>query len=127
MEFTRITSVVTPATAAFTGQGIYDLVDIATVKTEIAVTDNSSDSNFRRWIAWASGEAAKYCNRIFPVQTYSDQLYPPRDYFPPISIGGASPLQLRRYPIASTPCVAGIAAPAAPVLSAVAGGALAAA
>lgn len=126
MDFERFSTVVVAATPAFSGQGAYDLVDLATVRAELGITDGSRDTDLKRWITQSSGEAARFCNRVFPVELVQEQLFPPRDHFPPIAIGGAGPLRLSRCPIASTACVAGIAAPTAPSLSVVGGGLLAA-
>jgi hypothetical protein len=127
VALTRITRVLNPAVPAFAGQGAYDLVALATVKAELKLTDGSRDSDLRRWITQGSGEAARFCNRVFPIETLLEQIYPERDAFPPIAIGGIASLQLRRYPIAAAPCVAGIAAPAAPMLAIASGGLLSAA
>jgi hypothetical protein len=120
--------VLVSATAAFDNQAVYDLVDLPTVKDELKITDSSIDKSLLRWITQASAQAAKYCDRVFPVQIYQDQFFLPRDYWPaPTVIGGVKPeLQLTRWPLA--PDV--IASPAltppplAPVLSSVVGGSL---
>ena len=125
-DFTRISRVITPATPAFAGQGAFDLVSLASVKVELGLADTSKDSNLLVWITQASNSAARFCNRVFPIETFQEQLYPPRDFYPPVAIGGTEPLQLRRYPIAGVPCVAGTQPPLAPALSAVSGGVLAA-
>jgi hypothetical protein len=108
MELITVSTVVTPATAAFQGQGQtpYDLVDLATVKSELKLVDTSKDSDLRRWITQASAAAANFCNRVFPIETVQDQIFPPRDYFPaPTVIGGVKPLQLSRWPIDYSPTV----------------------
>jgi hypothetical protein len=125
-EFVRNVRVLNPATPAFAGQGAYDLVGLTAVKAELQLTDGSKDTDLLRWITQSSSEAAKFCNRVFPVETVQEQIFPPRDFFPPISIGGADPLQLKRSPVAGQACVAGIAAPLAPALSVSPGGLLAA-
>lgn len=126
MPLTRITRVLNPAVPAFAGQGAYDLVALATIKAELQLTDGSKDADLKRWITQGSSEAAKFCNRVFPIETVQEQIYPDRDSFPPVTIGGIAPLQLKRYPVAATPCVAGLAAPVAPVLAAAPGGLLSA-
>jgi Phage gp6-like head-tail connector protein len=106
MDFVIVTTVVTPATAAFEGQQPYDLVDLATVKAELNITDTSKDSLLLRWITEASAAAANFCNRVFPVESLKDQIFPPRDYFPAATvIGGVMPLQLSRWPITASPTV----------------------
>jgi Phage gp6-like head-tail connector protein len=106
MEFVIVSTVVTAATAAFQGQQAYDLVDLPTIKAELNLTDTSKDTLLLRWITQASAAAARFCNRVFPVETVQDQIFPPRDYFPaPTVIGGDKPLQLSRWPIAAAPSV----------------------
>lgn len=124
MGITIISTVVTAAAAAFAGQGAYDLVDLATVRTELQLADQSRDADLRRWITQASARAAKFANRVFPVELLQDQFFPERDPFPQVAIGNIDPLQLARWPIAASPCMAGTAAPLAPVLSQAAGGVL---
>lgn len=106
MDFVIVTTVVAAATAAFEGQQPYDLVDLATVKAELNITDTSKDALLLRWITEASAAAANFCNRVFPVETVQDKVFPPRDYFPsPTVIGGVTPLQLSRWPIEESPSV----------------------
>jgi len=106
MDFVIVTTVVTAATAAFQGQQPYDLVDLATAKAELNITDTSKDALLLRWITEASAAAANFCNRVFPVESLKDQIFPPRDYFPATVIGGVMPLQLSRWPINGSPTVA---------------------
>jgi len=119
---TIVTTVTAPAANA-------DLVDLQTVKRELDITDNSGDDVLGRWISASSGAAARYCNRVFVVETLFDQVYPWHDQVNYSVLRGErlDPLQLTRWPIASPPCVAGLAAPMPPLLASVAGGALAAA
>jgi hypothetical protein len=106
MELVTVTTVVTPATAEFQGQQAYDLVDLATVKAELKLVDQSADPDLKRYITQASAAAANFCNRVFPIETVEDQIFPPRDYFPaPTVIGGVQPLQLSRWPITEAPSV----------------------
>jgi Phage gp6-like head-tail connector protein len=106
MEFVIVTTVVTPASPAFQGQQAYDLVDLPTIKAQLQLTDTSKDALLLRWITQASAAAARFCNRVFPVETVQDQIFPPRDYFPaPTVIGGDKPLQLSRWPITASPTV----------------------
>jgi hypothetical protein len=125
MELITVSTLITPATAAFQGQKPYDLVPLRAVKRELRITDSGDDDLYRDWITQASAAAAKYCNRVFPIETVQNRIYPPRDYFPaPTVIGGVKPLQLSRWPLAVEVSTAGTPPPAAPVLSAVAGGSL---
>lgn len=127
MGLQMISTVVAKATAAFQGQQPYDLVDVATVRAELQIADGSRDSDLKRWIAQASRAAAHFADRVFPVELVLDQVFPDRDPYPQVALGTVSPLQLSRWPVAASPCVARIAAPPAPVLSTAAGGVLAAA
>ncbi len=122
-----ITTVITPATALFQSGQPYDLVDLTTVKDEFTIPAGVTDSFLQRAITQVSTEAALFCNRVFPVETLTDQIWQQRDAFPQVVVGGGNPLQLSRWPITSTASLAGIAPPAAPVLSATTGGGLAAA
>jgi hypothetical protein len=124
MGVDTITTVVVPAVAAFQGQARYDLVSLASVKAELNIVDQSKDANLKTWITQSSSAAAKFCNRVFPVELLQDQIFAQRDHYPQVVTGGARPLQLSRWPIATTPCRAGIAAPPAPLLSSVPGGVL---
>lgn len=122
MAPTIVTTIVAAAASS-------DLTDLQTVKRELDITDNSSDDVLSRWITSTSGAAARYCNRVFAVETLFDQVYPWHDQVNYSVLRGErlDPLQLARWPIASSLCLAGLAAPLAPLLASVAGGALAAA
>jgi len=106
MDFVIVSTVVASATAAFQGQQPYDVVDLPTVKAELNLIDGRKDALLLRWITQASAAAAKFCNRVFAVETVQDQIFPPRDYFPaPTVIGGVMPLQLSRWPVTQSPTV----------------------
>jgi hypothetical protein len=106
MELVTVTTVVTAATAAFQGQQPYDLVGLRTIKAELEYVDSDKDELLKRWITQASAAAARFCNRVFPIETVQDQIFPPRDYFPvPVVIGGVMPLQLSRWPVSESPTV----------------------
>lgn len=89
---TVISTVVTPATS-------YDLTDLETVKDELGIGDNTDDTKLKRWISAASAAAAQFCNRVFPVETVSDQIWPRRDPWPRLVDGRPMPLQLSRWPL----------------------------
>lgn len=55
---------VTSAAASF------DLTLLATVKSELGITNADHDADIDRWIDQASQTAATYCNRTFAQQTY---------------------------------------------------------
>jgi hypothetical protein len=88
MDFVIVTTVVAAGTPAFQGQQPYDIVDLTTVKAELNITDTSKDSLLLRWITEASAAAANFCNRVFPVESLKDQIFPPRDYFPASTVIG---------------------------------------
>ena len=122
-----ITTVTVPAVAGAKSSGAYDLVDLATVREDLNIRKASSDSVLQRYITSASLAARQYCNRIFQQEFLLDEFWPKRDPFPNLVTGSLRPLQLSRYPLTGNRCTAGIASPAAPTLSAVSSGALAAA
>ncbi len=125
MAPTIIKSVVTPTTGWY-GAGIYDLIDLATVKGVLGITNSTSDTALKLFITQASSAIKKYCNRTFQIQTYQELLWSQRDPYPWQLPSGFEPLQLREWPLVGPPCIAGDAAPTAPgALTAVAGGALA--
>jgi uncharacterized phiE125 gp8 family phage protein len=75
----------------------YDLTSLANVKAELDINDGASDTVLRRYITGASLAASHYCNRVFAVETVSEQF-----------LAGSSahrwhwrngPLQLQRYPL----------------------------
>lgn len=101
MRYAITSTVVTAATALFSGGGQYDLIDLATVHDELDIpTSKTSDDAFlQRAISQVSAQVAKYCNRVFPVETVRDTIYPERDAYPWQTPGGVSPLQLSRWPV----------------------------
>lgn len=122
-----ISTVVVPALPAYQGQPAYDLIDLATVKDELSVTGGAKDATLKRYITQASAAAAKHANRVFPVETVQDLVFPDRDPNWQVARGTVDPLVLSRSPLVAQPCTAGTGAPPTPVLAAVAGGTLAAA
>lgn len=78
----------------------YDLADLSTVKSDLAITGNDENAYLKRLISRASAAAKNYCNRVFQVETVQDQIWPQRDLYPGVVIGGLRPLQLSRFPIA---------------------------
>ncbi|MGH6836825.1 MAG: hypothetical protein ACREC9_15085, partial [Methylocella sp.] len=124
---TRISTVVVPAVANFSGGAQYDLAALADVKLELQITDSLNDVWLGAVISRVSSAISDYCNRIFQLQIYQDMFYAKRDPYPWQVPGGVMPLQLRAWPIVAAISPAGIPPPPAPILSAVAGGSLAAA
>jgi hypothetical protein len=126
-----ITTVITAAQPYFQGGAPYDLIDLPTVKSELAdqldVANGSADKRLKLYITSCSIAAKVYCNRVFQKEALLDQVWPKRDPYPYQVTGGLRPLQLSRWPITSVPNVSGLRAPAAPALSSIVGGALPAA
>jgi hypothetical protein len=135
MARTSITTIVAPlATSPFPNGQLIDLLDLITLKDDLKILDSASDAFLRRGITRASTVASKYCNRMLPessfqAQGYQDQIWSHREPYPSRLLMGLAPtLQLGRWPLLGAPSQAGTAPPvAAPSLSKVAGGALAAA
>lgn len=134
MTRTLITTVIAPlAKSPFSNGQPIDLIDLATLKDDLKILDSASDAFLRRGITRTSTVAAKYCNRMLPensfqAQGYQDQVWAHREPYPSPLVRGLAPkLQLGRWPLLGAPSSAGTAPPvAAPSLSKVAGGALAA-
>src|SRR5258708_2043523 len=86
-------SILTVTTAAAS----YDLTTLPNVKAELSVTDGSGDTILSRYISGASHAAMEYTNRVFAVETVSEQFL--TDH-PGWKIrGGVKPLQLMRWPL----------------------------
>jgi hypothetical protein len=66
-----ILTVTTPASS-------YDLTALATVKTELGITDNSENTKLAGWITQASIIAASYCKRVFAQETVTEVFRPNR-------------------------------------------------
>lgn len=87
-----ILTVVTPATT-------YDLTVLATVKSELGITDTASDAKLDLWIDQASGIFAAECNRVFAKETISEQFRLRRSDC--LVRSRQDSLILARYPVAS--------------------------
>lgn len=87
----------------------YDLTTLANVKAELNIIDGASDAVLRRYISGASQAAMQYCNRVFAVETVSEQFLPghPGRLFR----GGVKPLQLSRWPLVAVTSVTENAVP----------------
>lgn len=101
---THLSTVVTAATAT-PPAGPYDLTTLTQVKAEPWYNASLSDAWHSRIITACSLALARYCNRVFPLQTYLDTIFLQRD--PPISpvIGGAATLQLNYAPLVAATSV----------------------
>lgn len=94
---TRLVSLSTVVTPAKN----YDLTTLAVVKGLLQITGTSQDDYLKSLISAASAGAANYCNRVFPVETVLDEVFPSAGPFPYQLPGGVAPLQLSRYPVVS--------------------------
>lgn len=95
---TIIATLVTAATAPSGGQ-VYDLTTLAAVKTELSITSGADDAFFKSLISRASAAAANYCNRVFPVETVTDDIWSQRSPTRYIVPGTFAPLTLSRFPV----------------------------
>ncbi len=97
----RIISTVLTATSS------YDLTTLVNIKDDLAIpsTDTSSDATLARFITEQSVLVAQYCNRVFPIETIQDVIYPDRDPYPYQVTGMLSELQLSRWPIVAVTSV----------------------
>jgi hypothetical protein len=95
-----ITTVLVSATAT-PPAGPYDLTDLATVHDELTIptADVSNDSFLSRAITQVSASIAKYCNRVFQVESLQDLIYLQQDPYPYQVPGGVESLQLSRWPM----------------------------
>ena len=50
----------------------YDLTTLENAYEELGITDTSNDSRMTRWISAASVYAAKWCNRVFALETVNE-------------------------------------------------------
>jgi hypothetical protein len=121
------TTLLANAVSLFSGGQPIDLIDLASVKLELQITETADDAWLASVITRASQKASNYCNRVFQPQLWQDQIWPDRDSYPWQLPPRLRPLQLSQFPLLSTPSPCGTAPPLAPGLAVAAGGALAAA
>lgn len=90
-----------------TAASSYDLTTLTNIKDDLAIpdTDTSSDATLLRYITEQSLMVSQYCNRVFPIETVQDVIYPYRDPYPYQVTGMLSELQLSRWPIVSVTSV----------------------
>lgn len=79
----------------------YDLTTLAVVKDELSIADGASDGTLKRYLTWASVAMAQECNRVFPVETVKDEVWPHREIYQYQLPGGLDVLQLSRWPLVS--------------------------
>lgn len=74
----------------------YDLTVLETVKRGLGITDTASDTLLAEHIHQASGACASWCDRVFALETVSEDFWPDKN-------GGClpyrDPLQVERFPI----------------------------
>lgn len=85
-----MSSIVTVTEAAAS----FDLTTLANVKAELNITTGTNDAVLRRYITGASAAAAKFCNRVFAVETVSELFLRGHSCF-----ARRGPLQLARWPL----------------------------
>ena len=128
MDYTRVTTALAPPSKSMFGAGDpADLVALADLKLELDKSDVADDRYLARLITRASQTAAHFCGRSFVPAIWRDRVWPARDPYPWQVPSRLTRLQLSQWPLTASPSPAGTAPPQAPTLSAVSGGALAAA
>lgn len=80
------------------------LTTLDTVKDELSIEDDddSNDSRLTRMITEESAAIARHCNRIFGIATWRDEFRPQRGVRGEGVRGANNPLQLTKWPLAST-------------------------
>lgn len=76
----------------------FDLTDLATVKDELGITDDSENDKLARWITQASKAAATYCKRVFVQETVSETFRADLRWSTAETV---ELLSLSRYPVSS--------------------------
>ncbi len=99
-----ITTLVTAA-AIPSGGARYDLTSLAAVKTELNITTGTNDAYFKGLISRASAAAASFCNRVFPVETVTDEIWVQRSPTRYVVPGTFEPLTLSRFPITAVTAI----------------------
>lgn len=79
----------------------YDLVDLATVKSEFSLksNDTSKDDWLKRAISQSSAAIANYCNRVFPLEAVTETYLQTEIPVPYMWWGNAAPIMLKRWPV----------------------------
>ncbi|MEJ0094694.1 MAG: hypothetical protein WDN46_15065 [Methylocella sp.] len=96
---TILSRVLIPAVPAFQGGAPLDLISLADIKLELKIASGADDVWLKDVITRQSRAVAKFCNRVFQVQTYQDQFWARREAHPWQIHGGFLPLQLAHWPI----------------------------
>lgn len=92
-------------TVSVTPASSYNLIDLATLKTLLNITDSSQDAYLSFVIPQASASVANYCNRKLVVETVVETIWPQQDGPWSIVRGGLAPLQLTNWPIVAVTSV----------------------
>ncbi|MDO1582426.1 phage head-tail connector protein [Rhizobium oryzicola] len=98
MGYRIITTVVTPASS----QRLASLDD---VKAELGITDATQDALLGRLIDVCSAAAAQFCDRVFPLETVKDEVWPDREPHGCQVLPGIHVLQLSRWPVGTVASV----------------------
>lgn len=93
MDIKVITTVLTAAQS-------YDLTTLDVVKDELNIKTKASDGTLKRYLSWASTALAQECNRVFPVETIKDEIWPAHDHSGVVA-DSFEILQLSRWPLIS--------------------------
>lgn len=89
-----------PILTVISAASTYDLVDLATVKDELGITDSGYDTKLQRWITSTSQRFANICGIVFPEETVSEVFRQGNPWHSwPGSTRSGSPLTLRRRPV----------------------------
>lgn len=80
----------------------YDLTDLSTVKSELGITNTTSDAFLGRGISQVSKAVSNECNRVFQVETLSDLFYLDRHRQ---VLQDDNKVQLSRFPVLSVASV----------------------
>lgn len=74
-----------------------DLVSLYTFRSELAITDDSNDKKYERWISDASARISDFCGRSFRRETVTETFWSPAH--------GREPCMLSRAPVISVASV----------------------
>jgi hypothetical protein len=91
MLMDSLLTVITPALT-------YDLTTLEVAYEELGITDNVNDSRMARWITASSDYIARYCNRVFAMETVSEKWRQAERWIVRETVA-AEPFRLNRYPV----------------------------
>jgi hypothetical protein len=93
MLMDSLLTVVTPAST-------YDLTTLEIAYEELGIADNTNDSRMARWISATSDYIARYCNRVFGLETVTEKWRQADRYIVRDTLA-AEPFRLKRFPVVS--------------------------